>query len=356
MNVTKISVVNFMGKIIDSHAHVGAHDGNIYKKKQLDVFVRSKLPNNDVVEKMIVSDLDVLHGLNNELEGNRAVLKIFKNNDRYALLASCNPKQGKISNIKKVFKENPQDFVGLKFHPDIQQLKLSDRRYESYMRFATKNNLPCLFHSQVELIEGGKVNPNLKHISDPENIYALAKKYPKTPVVMAHMGAGWNESHDKAIEILVEAVRKGDANLYADVSWVDIDNSHTHIVKAIKRLKGIGEKDWTYGDQSYRLMFGTDSPLSRFKTDEAKRIYSDYVDAIKASIRIDEELKLEAEKIIEDLFYNNAKELYLTPRKRVSCLNAKMLACVGLLTGIGALGVALSTRGAIKKSPSQELI
>ena len=334
MNITKISKTNFMGKIIDSHAHIGKHNRGCYIKSDLDVFVKSELPNKDTVEKMLVSDLDVLHGIKNEYEGNKLALETFKNNEKYSLLASCNPKDGEISNIKKLFKDYPSGFVGLKFHSDIQQLDLDNKKYEPYLEFASKKKLPCLFHSQVELFEGGKVNPSIKHIADPESIYALAKKYPKTPIVMAHLGAGWNEAHDKATDILIESIKKGDANLYADISWVDIDQEHTHVVKTIKRLKGIGEKGWIYGDQTHRLMFGTDAPIDRFKKEDSRKIYSDFVDKIKESIRKDKDLKNDAEKIIEDLFYNNAKKLYLS-NKNESSKSYKKFLVLGIVAAIG---------------------
>lgn len=312
MNVTKISKVSFTGKIIDSHAHVGGHCGEVYRKNDLDVFVKSKLPNDDTVEKMIVSSLDVLHGANGEIEGNKAVLRDFAENGKYALLASCNPRAGSVGNIRKLFSEHPESFAGLKFHPAIQDLRLQDKRYEPYMQFASENGLPCLFHTQVELLDGGKLNLAKTHVADPENIYFLARKYPQTPVVMAHLGAGWREAHDKAADVLISSIRNGDANLYADVSWVDIDDAQTHIVKTIKRLKGIGERDWSFGDQSFRLMFGTDAPLGRFKSENAAKTYADYVERIKAAIRADVDLKPDAEKIIDDLFYNNAEKLYLS--------------------------------------------
>lgn len=342
MNVTRVTDFNiyFKGKIIDSHAHIGYHDGKNNTKEQLDTFVKTALPNKDTVDKMIVSDLDVLHSAKGEYEGNKAALELFKNNDKYALLASCSPKDGDVKNIKKLFKEYPNEFKGLKFHPDIQNLVISDKKYEPYMKFASKNNLPCLFHSQVNVLDG-KLNPNNIHITDPTHIYNLAKKYPKTPVVLAHMGAGWQESHDKAIDILVESVKKGDANLYADISWVDIDHEPTHVVKAIKRLKGIGEKDWKYGDQSYRLMFGTDSPLARFQQDDAREVYSKFVDNIKFSIRNDKDLKPEAEKIIDDLFYNNAEKLYLLGKKKSFFSKNKLFLGFVITTLTGIVGYYL---------------
>lgn len=336
MNIAKISSINFTGKIIDSHTHIGNHDGRTYDKEDLDIFIKSELPNKDTVEKMIVSDLDVLHGTKQEFEGNKAALEIFKDNKNYVILASCNPKEGNAKNIKKLYKKYPNDFKGLKFHPDIQQLELSDQRYEPYMEFASKNKLPCLFHSQVNILEDGHVNQKLRHISDPENIYTLAKKYPKTPVIMAHLGAGWKDAHDKTTEILIESIKKGDANLYADVSWVDIDDAQTHIVKAIKRLKGIGDEGWKYGDQSFRLMFGTDAPLARFKDNDALKAYTDFIEKIKDSIKKDPDLMSEADKIIDDLFYNNAKNLYLTNKKKHSA-NHKML--LGILVTILAAGI-----------------
>ena len=354
-NQPQINCVYFQSKIIDSHAHVGSLGGSAYLKSDLDVFVKSELPNKDNIEKMFVSDIDVLTSSKKEYEGNLALLKLFEKDNKYSLLASCSPKNGDVKNIEKLFNENPNKFLGLKFHSPIQNLALSDEKYKPYMEFAEKNKLPCLFHSQVELLQDGKINPKLKHIADPEEIYTLAKKYPKTPVIMAHLGSGWNEAHDKAIDILVQSIEKGDANLYADISWVDIDHSQTHIVKAIKRLKGIDEKDWKYGDQSFRLMFGTDAPLSRFKESNARETYSNYVEAIKISIRNDKDLRPEAEKIIDNLFYNNAEKLFSSPKQAqsftkssASKTNTKWKYFLGV-TGILALGGAICYNKSNKK-------
>ena len=328
MRIYNVSCLSFKSKIIDSHTHIGSHQDTIYSKSDLDVFVKSELPNKDTVEKMFVSDLDVIHSVKNEYDGNKAALEIFKDSSKYELFASTNPKSGNVSNIKKLFEENPDRFIGLKFHPDIQQLELTDKKYEPYMEFAQTNNLPCLFHSQVNVMDKGIINPNSINISDPENIYNLAKKYPEIPVVMAHMGAGYNESHDKAIDVLVQSIKNGNANLYADISWVDIDaetfNNHKskdHIIKAIKRLKGVDDPDWKYGDQSYRLMFGTDAPLARFKNNnsgESLSNYTQFIEDIKYAIRNDKDLSVDSEKIIDDLFYNNAKKLYLSPKRKQS--------------------------------------
>lgn len=314
------SIVGFKGKIIDSHAHIGFHEGQLLTKSDLDTFTKSKLPNKDIIEKFIVSDIDVLHGKLNEYEGNKNTLNLLKNDSNYSLLASCNPIIGCIDNIKKLFGEFKGMFLGLKFHPEIQQKEPSNSMFFPYYKFASENNLPCLFHSQVDLNEKGELSKKINKYSDPRVIYDVARKYPKVPFVMAHLGAGWNEAHDLAIDVLVNSVKNRDANLYADISWVDIGpewerhTSKEHIIKAIKKLKGIDDSDWIYGDQSFRLMFGSDAPLSRFKHDErlnAVKNYTDFIQDIKNAIRNDSILSKDSKSIIKNLFYENAKKLYL---------------------------------------------
>lgn len=330
MKIFKISSIHFKSRIIDSHVHIGKHDGQICQKTNLDDFVKTTLPNNDNVEKMLVSDLDVLHGEKDEFFGNYEALKIFEKDSKYNLLASCNPLNGKVENIQKLYNYNPTSFIGLKFHPTIQKLCVNDSKYDPYLNFANKNNIPCLFHSSVLTDKNGKLSEKIEPYSDPELIYQTAKKYPKTPFVIAHLGAGWKEAHDKTINIILDSIIKGDANLYADISWVDIDAKNEegkptkeHIIKAIKMLKGIDNPNWDFGDQSFRLLFGSDAPLARFHTEEHKNAiknYTRFIDEIKSAIRNDKDLKSEAEKIIENLFYNNSKKLYFSNKKFISKL------------------------------------
>lgn len=330
-NLNTNTRLNFRMNIIDVHAHIGEHRGTAYTKTMLDTFVKEPLPNKDIVEKMIVSDMDTFHGDRgvNEYEGNKKALQMFNGDNRYSLIAGCSPNNGDVKLVEKVINDNPGSFVGLKFHPNDQHLPVTDSKYEPYFEFANRHKIPCLFHTHVpvdngnggilyRLADGTLDKTKLDPYSDPELIYQAARKYKDTPFIMAHLGASWNESHDRAIDILIESIRKGDANLYADISWVDIDakplvdgrSPKDHIVKAIKRLKGIGDSSWNKGDQSFRLMFGTDAPIARFSKEHARDKYSKFVEEIKAAIRSDKDLKADAEKIIQDLFYNNAKKLF----------------------------------------------
>ena len=323
--ITTSTKTAFMGKIIDAHAHIGNHEDKIYTKGSLDVYVKSPLPNGDIIEKIVVSDLNVLHGITNEFQGNYKTKCEFENDTHYAILASCNPKNGNIKEIQRLYQENPKSFIGLKFHPGFNKLPPTDIKYEPYYKFAEKYNLPCLFHTAVNVNEIGILSKDLDAYSDPEYIYTAAKRHPKTPFIFAHLGAGFGESHDKATDIIINSIKNGDANLYADISWVDIDNPNInghstkeHIIKAIKKFKGIGVNDWKFGDQSFRLLFGTDIPLARFHDwfhPDALKDYAKFVEDIKCAIRNDKILAQNAEKIIENLFYNNAKQLYLYSHK-----------------------------------------
>ena len=343
-NNIPLQKICFMSKIIDAHAHIGSHNNQVLTKNDLDKFVKRELPNKDTVEKFLVSNIDVLHGIKNEYQGNLDTLKLFEKDNHYTLLASCNPKTGNVKHLEQLFDENQNVFAGLKFHTQIQKLELSDSRLTPYLEFANKNKIPCLFHCEVLLDKNGNLLKDINKYADPELIYNIAKKYKDTPFVLAHLGAGWNQAHDKAIDILISAVKNRDANLYADISWVDIDaDNKNHILKAIKKLKGIGDTNWTYGDQSYRLIFGTDSPLSRFKNSEdsnSVKAYTKFVEDIKNAIKKDPDLCKDSEKIINDLFYNNAKKLYFknikkTPKKK----NKHLLLIIGMIAVImGSIG------------------
>lgn len=366
MNITKLTSrytqLNFGTKIIDMHTHIGTHKDVTYTKSNLDVFVRQPLPNNDTVERMIVSDTDTFKGVAvNEYEGNKKALQSFNGDKSYAFLASCAPHKGDVKYIQQVMEEFPNDFVGLKFHPNDAKLPLTDTKYIPYFEFANKNKIPCVFHTHVPVAPGGVLHrledgtldrTKLDPYSDPEALYLASKKYKDAPFVMAHMGSGWNESHQRGLEVLVEAARNGDANLYADISWVDIDakpivngrSPKDHIVQAIKKLKGIGDPTWDKGDQSFRLMFGTDAPIDRFYKSTAREAYTKFVEEIKAAIRGDKDLAKDAEKIIEDLFYNNAKNLFFREKVTQTVTNATKQSG-GRAKVIGGIAAAIAVVG-----------
>ena len=332
MNINPISAfcINFKGRVIDYHAHTGNFMGEQFTKDNLDVFVKSPLSNGDTVEKIVVSNIDPFDGTKDEYASNEELYNEIKDDDKYVFMYGCSPKNTSVENVARFMEEYPDAVRGLKFHPNSQGVPITDECYEPYFAFAEENNLPCLFHTVVPTDMGKLVRKEddtvdtdaLDQYSDPQLVYEAAKKYPTVPFVMAHMGSGWRESHDWTLETMLESIENGDANLYCDISWVDIDSEMVdghkpkdHIIKAIKALKGINNPDWKHGDQSFRLVFGTDAPIARFNEEKGTDHYVDFIDEIKYAIRNDEDLAPDADEIIEDLFYNNAKKLIDMPNQ-----------------------------------------
>ena len=318
---TKRNTTNFKGRIIDSHTHLGKWYENTYNANDLDVFYKQPLANGDVIEKMIVSNLSCIepNGLLDELQGNKELLEIAKNNPVLAPLAVCQPNvtKGDVTKIEQLLKENPNSFVGLKFHPKRMELPADDASYNAYMKLAEKYKLPCLFHSdktfETFYINGVKA-PRCEY-SRPEQIYKLAQRTPKVPIILGHLGGNEGKDTKAAVDILVDSIENNKATLFADISWVNCDTTEKpDIIEAIRRLKNTKK-----GDMTERLLFGTDAPIARFGKEGEKGLkpieaYNKVVIDVKNAIK--KAFPEEGEKIIEKIFYQNAKNLFFKKQKK----------------------------------------
>ncbi|MBR5554440.1 amidohydrolase family protein [bacterium] len=327
MIIGAVNGVSFKGVIIDSHIHYGhfkrvdnPNELAMYDGNHLDSFVKAPLnvsvsgvQQQDNVEKVIVSNLDCLirDGMKNEIDGNKEMLDFCAQNPKYHPLAVCQPSKtgGNSANINKLLKENPDKFVGLKFHPRDFNLQADNKAYRTYLRLAERYKLPCVFHSDVNLNDDGSVKDV---ISSPKSIYNAAKEFPDVPVVMAHMGAGKAPiSHDEAIEVLETSLKNKDAKLYVDLSWVDWGDDglakaeQPSVVKLIKMLQE--------NDATDRVLFGTDAPLGCYGEKLAgglspKQAYERTVGTLKTVIK--ENFSKDADDLIEKIFYKNADDLF----------------------------------------------
>lgn len=313
----KLNNISFTGKIIDAHVHSGNwwRNGNLYDHtKDIDLFSKEPLPNGDTVEKVVVSNLDCMvrtnntqepiHFMSDEIEGNIKLAQLAKQNNKLLPLATCQPNFGTVDNIKKLFSDNPNVFYGLKFHPEQLNLPANSALCNPYMEFAQKNDLPCLFHSGQTFDSAQGVATK---VSKPAQIYELAKRFPKVPVIMAHLGGNEGENTLFATKLIIESVTKNNSKLYADISWVDCDNPQkSTLSQVIKILKENNALD--------RIMFGTDAPLGRFgllgeNNTPPKEAYVNNINDIKKMIKRD--FGQESEEIINKIFYENAQNLYL---------------------------------------------
>lgn len=313
----KLNNISFTGKIIDAHVHSGNwwRNGNLYDHtKDIDLFSKEPLPNGDTVEKVVVSNLDCMvrtnntqepiHFMSDEIEGNIKLAQLAKQNNKLLPLATCQPNFGTVDNIKKLFSDNPNVFYGLKFHPEQLNLPANSALCNPYLEFAQKNDLPCLFHSGQTFDSAQGVATK---VSKPAQIYELAKRFPKVPVIMAHLGGNEGENTLFATKLIIESVTKNNSKLYADISWVDCDNPQkSTLSQVIKILKENNALD--------RIMFGTDAPLGRFgllgeNNTPPKEAYVNNINDIKKMIKRD--FGKESEEIINKIFYENAQNLYL---------------------------------------------
>lgn len=331
-------------KVIDAHTHDKSFNkqGLLADSSDITKFINKEIKAGEdtlTVTKMFPSALDCCFIDKNknpqipyadELKGNENILKTFEGTDVKEFLAVCEPKHGSADNIKNLFSKYPDKFIGLKFHPNGQELEAGSNLYDPYMQFAKENNLPCLFHSDRSFDKTYKwsevadkntgatimrTNTCLKsQYSRPEQIYALAKRHPEVPIVMAHCGGGAEkEDINAVIDTIITSAKNNDAKLYADISWVDIDKFTDNITKkrempnlveSIKKLKNSQA-----GDLTGRIMFGTDAPIDRFSAENAIKDYQDYITDIHGAIK--NNFGDEADSIIDKIFFKNADDLYI---------------------------------------------
>ena len=81
-------------------------------------------------------------------------------------------------------------------------------------------------------------------------------------------------------------IKKNNAKLYVDISWVGIDdykNDTRHMEKLVGIIKKL--KNSSKGDMTERILFGTDIPIARYGEAEGTKIYGDYIKDISKAIK-----------------------------------------------------------------------
>ena len=278
--------------IIDSHVHIGNSNWGDFSPEYLIGII-------DTVDYAICSNLngidsDYPESFKDEFESNLEMLEAVKRYPKLKPLAVCQPNiSGSNKTIRNLLEEY-SEFVGLKIHPEYMRLPADREEYNKYLELAREFQKPCLYHS-------GHIK---SRFSSPVLIYKKAQEFPEVPIILGHLSTGPRECHLEAIEILLDSIERGSANLYVDVSWIDfayekINESMEDTLCLIESLRHSSR-----GDQTYRILWGSDAPVGKFN--HTKESYNKNLEIFKQRVLE----KFMDDKLLADLLGNNARKLY----------------------------------------------
>lgn len=217
--------------LIDVHAHLGAFAG-------FDTELPTLLAALDEgrVDLALVSNLDgaelpgTTANLDEQAANARTLAAVRAHPTRLRGLAWARPEDGSATNLAPLFGLPGRPFVGIKLHPEFNHFDADDPRVDSYLALAARARVPVVIHTGA---------PGSR--AAPEKIYALARRHPTVKVVLYHMGFGG--AHSAALQVALEAKRRGDADLYLETAQAD----PAAVVAAVRAL----------GPE--RVLFGSDA-------------------------------------------------------------------------------------------------
>jgi hypothetical protein len=241
--------------IIDSHTHVGEIQFEVGKNR-----VKS-LPENTLL--LSIEKYKIDFALVSSIEGAEfdsafrlapKTMQVSQNDGLKRLLSFVKENESKLraliwikpftEGFNKKFENqitvNRKHISGLKIHPTLSNIKITDRRYYPYLEMAVDLNLPVQVHTEND----GR--------SDVKNVEKIASIFPELKFIMVHMGM--NSDNSEAINL----IRKTD-NIFGDTCVVEHDN----VIRAIKECG------------SEKILFGTDAVVKGLDT------YEDYLPLIK---------------------------------------------------------------------------
>lgn len=177
--------------------------------------------------------------------------------------------------------------VGVKLYPGYSPYYVSDAMYAPYFELAGTYHKAVAIHTGVTAGRMGR----LKY-AHPLTIDDVAGLYPDTRIVMCHLGNPW-------VMDAVSVIAKND-NVFADLSG--LLEGRVHVPDLIREQGAYLDylRTWlSYLNDYSRLMYGTDWPLVNLQ---------DYIDFIRYLI---------PENRLEQVFYQNALDIYRLPESRL---------------------------------------
>ena len=151
-------------------------------------------------------------------------------------------------------------FRGIKIHPYLDQVSLSDPRFEPVWEFAAERKVPVLIHTWNNL----RSNDPLLDFCAPSKIEKIAGKYPEAKIILAHSGG----EYDGILEAIKTA--KAFTNVYLDTT-----SSRLYPGVIEMMVDEVGAK---------KVLYGSDMPFLSPVPQIAKIVYADIGESEKRKI------------------------------------------------------------------------
>lgn len=224
-------------QIIDTHVHYGKISSFnmplkdiliLMKSKQVDAAIISSIENAEIYEGSVCND---------SITNNTRLLDEIKDYNRLYMQYWIKPKTECMNDgIAYFIESNRKKVVGLKIHPFLSGMCITDDRMRPYLDFAKQINLPVSVHTAKG------------YDCECRYLASVCEKYPEVDFIAVHMDLGTD--HKEAVQ-LINSV----PNLYGDISWIRYEDY------------------LDLGISPDKVMFGSDIPINM---DTAYDFYEGY--------------------------------------------------------------------------------
>lgn len=200
--------------IIDFHVHIFPE--NVAPKALKDLSLRSGITPftngtlKDTINKLEKNNIDKCVFLNIATKAsqmrtiNNTAVRLNKEHINYTSFGSVHPDSPDC--LDELYRIKELNIKGIKLHPDYQDFFADDKRVYPIYDLCGQLSIPIVMHTGWDCY-----SPDVIH-AVPEKLMIIAKEFPKTKFIFAHMG-GLRFWHD------VETYIVGLENVYFDTSF-----------------------------------------------------------------------------------------------------------------------------------------
>jgi uncharacterized protein len=230
--------------VVDVHAHLGTFGSFDLRLETLLGYLERSRTRLALVSNLDGSSASVTGQLGASAANQVTVETVRQHRDRLRGLLWANPRGATAAELEPFAAatidgtpSGERVFVGLKLHPDFDRFLADDRRVDPFLELCQRHRLVAVFHAGP---------PGTA--SAAERIAAVARRHPRVPVILYHMGGdGFDPAAGVGQRAAIAAVEKslaaGDADLYLETAQTPVE----WILEAVRRVG------------AERVLFGTDA-------------------------------------------------------------------------------------------------